>query len=210
MSIHKRPDWLVQTEADLDRHEGFREFAYPDPLSKLFRRHPRARWGFRPADIIMAELGETSNEREGRPWTVGHGFTSGVRPSSRISREHSRKRLEKEILEHLHVLEVLIPEWKEMPLFAQTVLVNMAYNMGLKRLSQFAPTLAVFKQRKWGRAARRLEKTLWYKQVGVRSRELCDRLLNQRIAPQHLVVKEPHHTIDTGFSCIYIGDKEYD
>lgn len=207
MSIHKKPDWLVQVESDLDRHEGFREFAYPDPLSALFRRHPRAKWGFRPAELIMAELGEIGNERDGRPWTVGHGFTHGVRPSSRISKEASLQRLEAEILKHVKILDDLIPEWRDMPLFAQTVLVNMAYNMGHNRLSKFAPTLAVMKQKKWGRAARRLKNTLWYKQVGSRARELIARLENQRIAPEHLVVKEPHHTIDTGITCKYIGEK---
>lgn len=207
MVNRQKPKWLVQTVSDLNRHEGFRQYAYPDPLSKLFNRHRRAKWGFRPALDIMRELGELDNVHEGRPWTVGHGFTHNVNPSTQISMAASLERLEDEAIEHAKILDRLIPEWVNMPLFAQTVLANMAFNLGERRLSQFTPTLSVFKQRKWGRAARRLQKSLWYKQVGVRAQELCDRLLNQRIAPQHLVVEEPHHTIDTGISCKYIGEK---
>lgn len=208
MSIYKKPRWLVQLIADLDRHEGFRAFAYPCPESTLglkYRRRKDVKWGFRPGDVLLAELGE--READGRPWTLGHGFTRGVRPSSRISKEASTQRLEQEALDHAKILDKLIPEWVDMPLFAQTVLANMAYNLGYERLAKFAPTLEVFKQRKWGRASRRLKNTLWYKQTGSRARELCDRLEQQRIHPQHLVVNEPPHTIDTGISCKYVGDK---
>lgn len=205
VSKHK-PNWLVQLVSDLSRHEGFRRYAYPDPLSRLHKRHPGARWGFRPALEIMAELGET-NVNHGRPWTVGHGFTHNVKPTTQISLAASLERLEDEALEHVKCLDRLIPEWREMPLFAKTVLANMAFNLGEERLSKFAPTLAVFKERRWGRAARRLQKSLWYRQTKSRAEELCDRLLNQRIDPKHLVVEEPHHTIDTGITCKYVGDK---
>lgn len=197
---------LAQVTADLSRHEGFREYAYPDPQSPLFLKYPKARWGFKPAAIILEELGETGNEAKGRPWTVGHGFTYNVNPYTKISLKESVLRLEKEAIEHMKGLDKLVPSWHTMPFFAQTVLANMIYNLGTVRLSKFAPTLAVMEQKRWGRAARRLEKTLWYKQTGSRARELCARLLNQKIDPKHLVVKEPHHTIDTGISCKYIGE----
>lgn len=197
---------LAQLVADLERHEGFREFAYPDPQSKLHKRHPRARWGFKPASVIMAELGETGNEHHGRPWTVGHGFTHNVNPSTRITREYSRVRLRDEIIDHIKGLDTLVPSWKAMPFFAQTVLANMIYNMGTARLSKFAPTLAVMEQGKWFRAARRLRNTLWFKQVGVRAVELCNRLEKQEIAKQHLVVEPEPHTIYTDTQCKYIGE----
>lgn len=199
-----RPAWFVQTIADLERHEGFREYAYPDPKSRLFLRHPRARWGFKPAPIIMAELGETGNENHGRPWTVGYGFTHNVKPNTRTTRAQSVQRLDAELLEHVKGLDTLVPTWRTMPLFAQTVLANMIYNMGTASLAKFAPTLTQFTAGRWFRAARRLQNTLWYKQVGTRAVELTERLINQKIADKHLVVKQ--HTIDTGTQCKYIGE----
>ena len=91
-----QPPWLKQTVADLDRHEGFREFAYPDPLSALARQYPARKhgWGKRPASVIAAELGLTTADLDkGRPWTVGHGFTHRVTPNSSIKKEASMHRL---------------------------------------------------------------------------------------------------------------------
>ncbi len=46
----KEQDWLKrQVVADLNRHEGFREFAYPDPLSALYKKFSRLPWGLKPA-----------------------------------------------------------------------------------------------------------------------------------------------------------------
>lgn len=185
--LKSKPRWLRQTLKDLDRHEGFEEFAYPDPLSVLAKKYPARKygWGKRPARQILAELGE--REINGQPWTVGHGFTHGVTPDSRITREQSLKRLEPELIEHVKGLYSLYHDWDKEPLFVSTVLANMAFNMGTARLSKFAPTLAVLKAHKYEEAAARLEKTAWYKQVGVRSKELVARLRNQMIAPEHIV-----------------------
>ena len=44
---------LLQVVKDLGRDEGFREYAYPDPLSKLARTQKSKDWGFKPAREIM-------------------------------------------------------------------------------------------------------------------------------------------------------------
>lgn len=183
----RKPDWLIQTKADLDRHEGFREFAYPDPLSKLGQKY-RARkwgWGFEPGDRLLVKYGE--KEIDGRPWTVGYGFTRGVNPSTRVSKERAAQILEQEILEHVKVLDRLIPRWRKMPVVVQTVLANMAYNMG-SRLGQFKATLSVIDAGRYPEAGQRLTKSLWYKQVGGRARELVERLKTGRIQEQYKVI----------------------
>jgi GH24 family phage-related lysozyme (muramidase) len=187
----KKPDWYVQSIADLDRYEGFREFAYPDPLSKLGQRYRSRKynWGFMPGDILLVKYGE--KEEDGRPWTVGAGFTKGVTPSSRMSKSQSDRRLEAEMVEHIKILDKLTPNWPSMPLFVQTVLINLAYNLGMRNLSKFAPTLALFRAGKWTEAAQRLQKTAWYKQTGIRGRELVQRLLNRGIEPQNRVALQP-------------------
>ena len=191
MDIMSKPNWYVQALADLGRYEGFREFAYPDPLSKLGVRYKAAKYkfGFMPGDVLLVKYGE--KEEDGRPWTVGAGFTLGVTPSSRMSRSQSDRRLESELVEHIKILDKLIPVWVSMPEFAQSVLINLAYNLGYRNLSKFAPTLALFRMGKWNEAAQRLMKTAWYKQTGNRGRELVQRLLNRAIEPEHRVVAQP-------------------
>lgn len=152
-----KPLWLVQTKADLYRHEGYREYAYPDPLSRLGQKYRSRKWGwgFEPGDRLLAKYGE--NERDGRPWTVGVGFTHGVNPSTRVSKERALHILEDQIVVHVRVLDHLLPRWRHMPVVVQTVLANMAYNMG-NRLGQFRATLAVIDAGRYAEAGDRLTK----------------------------------------------------
>lgn len=55
---------------------------------------------------------------------------------------------------------------------AQGVLVNMAYNLGTNGMLKFKTSLAHFKAQQYASMARSLEKSLWYKQVGNRSKRL--------------------------------------
>lgn len=180
--------WVRQTSADLQRHEGFREFAYPDPLSKIGRQYParKYRWGFRPATVILGELG--LNPKDGFPWTVGYGFTRGVNERSRMTKEYADKLLTTEMIVHTAGLEKLAPDWEtRWPLFAQTVIVNLAFNMGIAKLAKFPNTLRYLNAKDWARAGSNLRQSLWFKQVGARARELVARLETQSIAPEHKV-----------------------
>lgn len=179
--------WFNQTLADLWRHEGFRSYAYPDPLSPMAKNYKSRQWGFRPAREIMGELGiEIGDAYLGDPWTVGVGVTKNVTLDSTRTQEEAREELSRELLEHLDILDKLVPEWKSYPDFAKTVLANLAYNLG-SRLKQFKNTLRYFREQKWEQAAANLEKSLWYRQVGSRSKELVWRLRNGMIQPEHIV-----------------------
>lgn len=180
-------NWVVQTVSDLERHEGFRKYAYPDPLSELGVEYPAHKWGwgYKPADVILREIEEPASK--GLPWTVGYGFTHGVGPSTVMEREQARDELIPELIEHLEVLDKLVPEWKEYPDVIKTVLANLAYNLGYKRLAKFKNTLEYFRQRQWMKAAANLQKSLWFTQVGDRAEELVKRLKTLEIEPRHKV-----------------------
>lgn len=186
-----KPRWLPQALSDLDRHEGFRQYAYPDPLSKLAKTYPATKhgWGKRPARVIAAELGLTDSDlRLGAPWTVGHGFTYRVTPDTSISKEMSMRRLEQEALDHAAGLDKVLPDWrKNMPLYAQTVVVNMIYNLGKAGFASFNTTINLLKQGKYAEAGTNLRKSLWFKQVKGRAEELVTRLEKGEIAPEHRV-----------------------
>lgn len=65
---------------ELKRLEGFREFAYPDPASKLYRAAASYRlpWGFQPARDLLAKLPPSMRSLPAGPWTCGYGETKGV------------------------------------------------------------------------------------------------------------------------------------
>ena len=184
------PRWFPQVFEDLRRHEGFREFAYPDPLSRLAREFPFSRhdWGKRPAVEIMAELGISHRAAEGAPWTVGYGFTEGVSPVTFVNRTYADRKLERIIHEYAADLDTLLPEWRRAyPQYVQEVLVNLVFNLGVARLRKFGTTLGLIREGKYASAGVNLRKTLWYKQVKSRAVELTNRLINGYVAPEHKV-----------------------
>lgn len=168
---------------DLSRQEGWREFAYPDPLSKLFREYPRLKWGFRPArEIAPPGIRWT----DGEPWTVGYGFTQGVTPDSRQSQITSERYLESKVAAMDVTLARVLPAlYPNASLVTKGVLINMAFNMGVQGLLGFKNTLAYMKAENWKAAAAGMRKSLWAKQVGRRAKELALRIETQSIEPEH-------------------------
>lgn len=183
-SIVAKPRWLVQSHSDLQRHEGFRKYAYPDPLSRMGRKNYKEA-GKIPGRELMNKYGW--KESDGAPWTVGYGFTHGVTPDSVMTINLANQKLYTEIKDHVKDLEKLVPKWKSLPMFAQSVLVNMIFNLGYDRLKQFKGTLDHVRAEEWDDVAKHLESTLWYKQVGDRAKELVWRMRNQRIQSEYIV-----------------------
>jgi lysozyme len=183
---------LRQMASDLDRHEAFREFAYPDVLSALYKRFPNKPWGFKPAREILSEIGVSVEEAErtGKPWTYGFGFTQGGNVDSKIDRLRAQRKLETHILEEDAKLSKVLSWYDSAPFVVKTVLINMSFNMGLQGLLGFRNTLNYMKQGSWKQAATNMRKSLWYRQVGDRAIELTRRIETQEIAPQHLVAAE--------------------
>ncbi len=70
----------------------------------------------------------------------------------------------------------LVPEFLTLHEEAQEVLVNLAFNLGYTKLAKFTRTLAAFGRSAYQEAADGLQKSLWYSQVGDRSKRLVARL----------------------------------
>lgn len=54
----------------------------------------------------------------------------------------------------------------------KAVILDISFNLGETRLSKFKNTLKAINEERWEDAAKGLENSLWYKQVGNRSKEL--------------------------------------
>lgn len=174
---------VKQVSADLERHEGFREFAYPDPLSKLYKDVKTKEWGFKPVkDIVPAG----TNMDNGRPFTVGYGFTHGVTPDSRMSRTTADRKLEQEILEVDSALSKVLSWYKDASFVTKTTLINMSFNMGVKGLLGFSNTLKFISQKNYEQAARNMTQSKWYSQVGDRAKELTLRMKSQTIPDKYI------------------------
>ena len=172
---------LEQYLADARKHEGFREYAYPDPLSELGRKYRNRGWGLIPTPEILNLIGEP--ETKGRPWTVGYGYTHGVTPYHKFTREMAEHKLKEVILDSIGDAKALVPNLETQPDAIKTVLVSMAYNMGYNTLKTFRNTLRYCVERNYPAMAAGMEHSLWYRQVGKRARELVKRVRTLTIEP---------------------------
>lgn len=183
IATNKELQLVRQVVADLSRHEGFRQYAYPDPLSKLKAKYPTQRWGYKPAREILYTLGVSADEVErlGRPWTVGFGFTNGVTIDSCMNSQIATRRLEELALAIDRDLSSTLTWYKSASMVTKTVLINMYFNLGKYGLLGFKNTLRYISERNYKQAAANMLKSMWARQVGQRARELARRMETQEI-----------------------------
>ena len=70
-------------------------------------------------------------------------------------------------------------DFKNLPEAIQRVIVNMCFNLGGTRLSKFKNMLAACRKHDWNEMARQMEDSRWFGQVGRRSKELQELVLQQ-------------------------------
>jgi lysozyme len=66
--------------------------------------------------------------------------------------------------------------WDKLNMARQAVLVNMAFNLGKDRLFKFIMFRGAVRSHNYEYAAKRMESSLWYKQVGNRGKELVEQM----------------------------------
>lgn len=173
---------VSQVKQDLEVDEGFREFAYPDPLSKLHKQFPELRnsWGYKPVKELLA--GKTGYKlADGMPWTVGFGDTHGVTPDSRIDRLKAERMLEEKIVLADASLKNTLSWYAEASFVTKVILINMTFNLGIVGLLKFKNTLAYIKEKNYKQAAANMRKSLWHQQVGKRAARLARQMETQKI-----------------------------
>jgi len=70
-------------------------------------------------------------------------------------------------------LDIELPWWRSMNEARQTVLANMAFNMGIAGLLKFKNTLAAMLGGRYDDAAKGMLDSLWSRQVGARAQRLA-------------------------------------
>jgi GH24 family phage-related lysozyme (muramidase) len=75
------------------------------------------------------------------------------------------------------VMDQQIPWWRDLPSAKQRVMVNLVFNLGWYAFAKFRRFLAAMKAGDYPQAARELENSDWYKQVGDRGPRMVERLL---------------------------------
>lgn len=104
-------------------------------------------------------------------WTVGVGHLLGkdlykMKLSDRVIRAMLEEDIEVAWADVVRIFGELVESWTYP---RQLALLNLSFNLGGPRLSQFHNTIAAIKEGRWDDAASHLSKSLWAKQVKSRS-----------------------------------------
>ena len=131
-----------QLVSDLQRDEGLRLSAYPDPLSG------------------------------GEPYTIGYGHTGGVHVSEVWTQEEAETTLLQDIAVAEQSLDRSLPWWRELDDVRQDALCNMCFNLGISRLLGFHNMLVDLQANDYDGAASEMLDSKWAVQVGARAQRL--------------------------------------
>ncbi len=109
----------------------------------------------------------------GMPYNDTLGYpTIGYGTKLPIDEEEAELLLEKRLNDVRRELESRVDFFDNLPETIQTVLLDMAYNMGVPRLFTFRRMWEAVRDRNWGKMADEMVDSLWYRQVGRRAEEL--------------------------------------
>ena len=100
----------------------------------------------------------------------------GSEDGTPISEERVKECFEKDLDIAISECKVLYENWDNFPGEVQEILVNMMFNMGRPRLSQFKNFKAALDEGDWVRAGVEGRDSRWYKQVGNRAERLMVRM----------------------------------
>ena len=93
-----------------------------------------------------------------------------------ISEERVNAVFDKDVAVMVDEAKKIFPNLDTLPEKAQQVIVNMTFNMGRPRLSQFKKFIAGVNAGDWDKAAVEMMDSRWAKQVGARAERLRDRI----------------------------------
>lgn len=130
--------------ADLRRDEGCRLQAYPDPLSG------------------------------GEPWTIGYGHTGReVVPGLVWTETTALAVLTDDAVRTAAGLDTAVPWWRSLDDLRQDVLMNMAFQMGVRGLLGFKATLNMVVHGDYASAADHMLDSAWARQTPNRAKRLA-------------------------------------
>jgi lysozyme len=112
---------------------------------------------------------------------IGHLVKStdeeyGAPVGTPVSEERVNSVFDKDVITYIDESKKVFGNLEEMPQEAQQVIVNMCFNMGAPRLSQFKKFIRAIHDEEWVTASIEMLDSKWANQVGERANRLSDRI----------------------------------
>jgi len=113
-------------------------------------------------------------------WTIGVGHLIDKRKGGALPESIIDALLEYDIMEHSRHLFTALPWVMDLDEVRKSVLVDMAFNLGVAGLLGFKNTLAAVKEGRWEDASKGMLASKWADQVGTRAERLADMMKTGR------------------------------
>lgn len=177
-----KPMTIMNIEQQLERDEGCELAPYPDPRSALGVACAKA--GLRVTEYAKIENWQKIS---GMPWTGGVGHSFGVAWYDEIPQQFrpvmtvdQKDGLFAADLHHVYdLMDLYIPWWAALDgnLGPRSgMLLNAAFNLGVKGLAQFHGFLALMRAKDWNGAAADLRTTAAFHQLPQRYERLAQQI----------------------------------
>lgn len=93
-----------------------------------------------------------------------------------VSEERVNSVFDKDVETYIDESKKVFGNLEDMPQEAQQVIINMCFNMGAPRLSQFKKFIKAINDEDWKTASVEMLDSRWASQVGIRANRLSDRI----------------------------------
>jgi lysozyme len=107
-------------------------------------------------------------------WTIGVGRLIG--PGGGLSPAEIAYLLNNDIIDRRDALDAALPYFKNLSPARQGVLINMAFNIGVRGLLNFQKMLTAVEAGQWGIAAKEMLDSKWARQVPQRAARLAQQM----------------------------------
>lgn len=97
-------------------------------------------------------------------WTTGAGHTNGVKEGQKIDIITAIRFLRKDIFEAKKNCVKIFKNFKELTKIRQECLINMAFNLGYNRLSNFKKTIKFIEEKRYDRAGLEMLDSKWHRE----------------------------------------------
>lgn len=142
-----RSDILAVAEPQIKSDEGFRDHAYPDPLSGA------------------------------EPYTIGWGQTGpNIGPDTVWTQDEAQADFDSRINASCDALDSHIPWWTSLDAVRAAVLLNMDWNLGTSGLMGFPTMLGCCERGDWAGASAAMLDSKWARQVPNRAQRLATQM----------------------------------
>lgn len=141
-------------------HEGVKTKVYPDPILK---------WEA-PTIGIGHNLKKPSSKQLLK--SLGLNYEDVISGKKELTKHQIDKIFESDLTQAINDASGFVNNFNVLPKEAKTVLIDMAFNMGITRLNKFVKFKTALENEDFSLAAREMKNSNWYNQVGNRGKAL--------------------------------------